>query len=191
MIVLRMNNGAVVKLLQVYLRGHGVWVRIHGSRGQMENMRDGDRNRIQFHRENYHEGDGKPEHQVYLPQFPEHHEAATRAGHGGGDFFMNFHFSQAIQRNEPPYFDVYRGVEASIVGILAYRSALNGSNTVEVPDLRQAAVRVRYADDHWNPEPARRTPRDPWPSVLGNVQPSAEALAYARKVWKGIGYEGE
>ena len=40
MIALRMDNGAVVKLLQVYLRGEGIWVRIHGSRGQMENLRE-------------------------------------------------------------------------------------------------------------------------------------------------------
>ena len=42
MIAVRMDNGAVVKLLQVYLRGESIWVRIHGSRGQMENLRQGD-----------------------------------------------------------------------------------------------------------------------------------------------------
>ncbi|MBM4047529.1 MAG: Gfo/Idh/MocA family oxidoreductase [Planctomycetes bacterium] len=191
LIALRMDNGAVVKLLQVYLRGHGVWVRIHGSRGQMENLRHGNRSMICFRRENFHEGDGKPEEQTYLPNFPEHAEAALKAGHGGGDFFMNYHFSEAIRRNEPPYWDVYRGVAASIVGILAYRSALSDSNTVEVPDFRKTAVRAAYAHDHWNPDPSRRTPNDPWPSILGDVKPSAEALDYARKVWKSIGYEGE
>lgn len=191
MIALRMDNGAVVKLLQVYLRGHSVWVRIHGSRGQMENLRHGDGNMVHFRRENYHEGDGKAEDRTYLPKFPAGHEEAVKTGHGGGDYFMNYHFSEAIRRNEPPYFDVYRGVAASIVGILAYRSALNNSNTVDVPDFRDEAVRSRYADDHWNPDPNRRKEGDPWPSVLGQVTPTEEAMAYARKIWRSSGYKGE
>lgn len=183
MIALRMDNGAVVKLLQVYLRGHGVWVRIHGSRGQMENLRHGDRNMVRLRREQYHEPRTDPEETIYLPDFPEHHERAKKAGHGGGDFFMNFHFAEAIRKGEPPFLDVYRGVAMSIVGPLAYRSALNDSNTVEVPDFRKPSVRKQYADDHWSPDPARRKDGDPWPSVLGDVKPSDEALAHAQKIW--------
>jgi predicted dehydrogenase len=191
MIALRMDNGAVVKLLQVYLRGHGVWVRIHGSRGQMENLRHGNSNMVRLRREQYHERRVDPEEQIYLPDFPEHHERAKRAGHGGGDFFMNFHFADAIRKNEPPFLDVYRGVAMSIVGPLAFRSALDDSNTVEVPDFRKASVRRKYARDDWSPDPTRRKKGDPWPSVLGNVRPSGEALAYARKIWREQGYTGQ
>ena len=88
MIVLKMDNGALVKLLQVYLRGEGVWVRIHGSRGQIENMRHGDRDIVRLTREQYHEEPTKPEEQIYKSEFPHHAEAAGKAGHGGGDFFM-------------------------------------------------------------------------------------------------------
>ncbi|MBI3970147.1 MAG: Gfo/Idh/MocA family oxidoreductase [Chloroflexi bacterium] len=192
MIAVRMSNGAVAKLLQGQLRGEGSWVRIHGSRGLMENLRSGlfgERGMVRLRKEAYDVGQEKPEERVYLPAFPEYGAAAVRAGHGGGDFFTSYHFARAIRGEEPPYWDVYRGVAASIAGILAYRSALNDSNSVEVPDLRQKAVRDRYRDDHWSPDPTRRREGDPWPSVLGDVKPSAEGLAYAREVWANLGYQ--
>jgi predicted dehydrogenase len=188
MIALRMDNGAVVKLLQVYLRGHSIWVRIHGSRGQMENLRHGNTNMVRLRREQYHERRVDPEEQIYLPDFPEHHERATKAGHGGGDFFMNYHFAEAIRTQTQPFLDVYRGVTMSIVGPLAYRSALDDSNTVEIPDFRKTSERKRYANDHWSPDPKRRKKGDPWPSILGDIRPSDEALEYAKRIWKEKGY---
>lgn len=190
MIALRMDNGAVVKLLQVYLRGHNVWVRIHGSRGQMENLRHGNTRMVRLRCEQYHEPLEEPEEQIYLPHFPEHHQEAMRAGHGGGDFFMLYHFAQAIRSGRPPYPDVYRGVSMSIVGILAYRSALNDSSTVTVPDFRNLADREAHRGDYWNPDPERREEGSPWPSILGDIQPTEEGLAYSRAVWRSVGYAG-
>jgi len=191
MIALRMDSGAVVKLLQVHLRGHGVWVRIHGSRGLMENLRCGSRSMLHVVREQYYERRTGPVEQIYQPDFPHHRAQATRAGHGGGDFFMNHEFAQAIRTNTPPFLDVYRGVAMSIVGILAYRSALADSAPLEVPDFRKKAARDKYRRDHWNPDPTQRKKGDPWPSILGEVKPTRQGLAYARKIWKRIGYGGQ
>jgi len=191
MIAVRMDSGAVVKLLQVGLRGHGVWVRVHGSQGAMENLRHGDNDSVWFRRENYHEGDEKPEDTVIEAQFPQEHKEAAESGHGGGDYFMNYNFAEAIRTGQPPYWDVYRGVAASIVGIQAYRSALADGSTFEIPDFRIESVRRQYRDDHWSPDPTCRKPGDPWPSVLGEIQPEPEALAYARKIWKSKGYNGD
>ena len=191
MIAVRMSNGAVAKLLQGQLRGEGSWVRIHGNRGLMENLRStafGERGAVRLRREPFDIGQEQAEERIYLPEFPEFGAQAARAGHGGGDFFTTFHFARAIRGEAPPYWDVYRGVAASIVGILAYRSALQNSNTVEVPDLRLKAVRDRYRDDHWSPDPATRKQGDPWPSVLGDLRPPEEGLAYAREIWKAMGY---
>jgi hypothetical protein len=77
------------------------------------------------------------------------------------------------------------------VGILAYRSALAGSNSLAVPDFRREADRRKFANDEWSPDPARRRKGDPWPSVEGDVKPSRQGLAAARKVWKQMGYEGQ
>ena len=188
MIALRMDNDAVVKLLQVHLRGHGVWVRIHGSKGLMENRRGPGSDMLRVRREPFEKDAGEPVERVYLPDFPAHHEEARKAGHGGGDFFMNYHFAQAIRTGKPPYLDVYRGVVMSIVGILAYRSALNDSNTVEVPDFRKKSVRAKYKNDDWNPDPTRRKKGWPWPSIRGDIKPTKKAIAYARKIWEDMGY---
>ncbi len=188
MIALRMDNGAVVRLVHVYLRGHGVWVRVHGSRGLMENLRWGERNMLRVVREQYHEERRHPQEVIYRPDFPEFHEQAMQAGHGGGDFFTNYHFAEAIRRDEPPFLDVYRGVTMSIIGPLAYRSALSDSNTIDVPDFRREADRVAYENDDWRPDPVNG---DPWPSIEGRKEPTPEQIAFSREVWRTKGYEGE
>jgi len=191
MIALRMDTGAVVKLLQYGLRGEGIWVRVHCSRGQMENLRQGDANMVRLRREQYHEKITTPREQIYLPNLPSKHRAAEQAGHGGGDYFMNYHFAHAIRTGTQPFLDVYRGVAMSIVGIQAYRSALDDSNTYKVPDFRDAKARKKYANDNWNPDPTKHTKGMPYPSVLGPIQPTKQALAYARKAWKRSGYTGD
>jgi predicted dehydrogenase len=190
-IMLKMDNGALVKLLQIYLRGESIWVRVHGSRGQMENLRHGNPQMVRLRREQFHERRTEPEEQIYLPRFPEHHEAATRAGHGGGDFFMNYHFADAIRRGEQPYLDVYRGVAMSIVGAQAWRSALSGSVPVAVPDFRKPAACRKYEHDDWSPAPEHHKRGQPPASVRGDVAPSPAGLAYARRIWRKNGYKGE
>ena len=104
---------------------------------------------------------------------------------------MNYHFANAIRTGKQPYLDVYRGVAMSIVGIQAYRSALDDSNTLEIPDFRIKSNRAKYKNDTWTPDPARRGKNGPWPSILGKVTPSEKALAYAKKIWRQNGYTGE
>lgn len=191
MIAVRMDNGAVVKSLHGGLRGHGNWVRIHGNRGLMENSRWGNQQMLRVRREPWEKPEGAPVEQMYLPDFPEHHAEALQAGHGGGDFFMNYHFANAIRSGVQPYLDVYRGVTMSAVGVLAYRSALDDSAPVEVPDFRDPVARRAVADDHWSPNPAERGPGQPFSSMLGDVQPSPEGLAYAREIWAEMGYREE
>ena len=199
MIAVRMDNGAVVKLLHVGLRGHGVWVRIHGSLGQMENLRHENTAMVRIRREQYHEEKTEPVERIYLPTFPEEHAEAVKSGHGGGDYFMNYHFAEAIRRNEPPYLNVYRGVAMSCVGILAYKSALSDSNTFEVPNFRDKKARAKYANDEWNPNPLRRKPcgaeptrsAPPWPSITGEIKPTKMGMEYAKKIWRSIGYLGD
>jgi predicted dehydrogenase len=189
MIALRMDNGAVVKSLHGGLRGHGNWVRIHGNLGLMENSRWGNQQMLRVRREPWEKPDGAPVEEIYLPDFPEYHAEALQAGHGGGDFFMNYHFANAIRTDQQPYLDVYRGVTMSAVGILAYRSALANSAPVDVPDFRDPAARQTFANDHWSPNPAERGPGQPLSSITGEVQLSAETLANARNVWAEMGYK--
>jgi len=183
-IIVRMNNGAVAKLLQVSLRGHGIWVRIHGNKGLMENLRYGNTNMLRVRKEPFEKEPDEPVEKIYTPEFPKYAQDAVKYGHGGGDFFMNYNFAQAIQTGRQPFLDVYRGVAMSIVGILAYKSALNDSNTFEVPDFRKQSERKKYVHDDWNPDPARHRKGYPFPSILGDIKPSKEGLAFARKIWR-------
>jgi predicted dehydrogenase len=187
-IICRMDNGAVMKSLHGGLRGHGNYVRIHGNRGLMENCRHGDKQRLRVWKEPWEKRKNEPTEIVYNPDFPVHHDKATRAGHGGGDFFTAYHFTNAIRSGEPPYLDVYRGVDMSIVGVQAWRSVLADSAPFEVPDFRKESVRRKYKDDHWSPDPARKAKGQPPSSVLGHLSPGPDARKLARKVWATKGY---
>ena len=191
MIICRMDNEAVLKSLHGALRGHGNYVRIHGNEGLMENARHGDKQRLRVWREPWEKNQGEPIETVYTPDFPNHHAEATRAGHGGGDFFTSYYFAEAIRSDEPPYLDVYRGIDMSIAGIQAWRSALNDSAPIAVPDFRDEAVRQQYANDDWSPDPNRSKEGQPPSSILGTIEPSDDAKKLAKKIWSKQGYYGD
>ncbi len=188
-IVCRMDNGAVVKSLHGGLRGHQNYVRIHGNLGLMENLRSGDKNMLRVRREPFDKRDGEAVETIYLPDFPHHHARAVASGHSGGDFFTSYHFAQAIRSGEQPYLNVYRAVDMSIVGILAYRSALADSAPMAVPDFRREQDRKACETDDWSPDPTRRKDGQPLPSVKGHIEPDQKAAEFAHRVWKEVGYE--
>jgi predicted dehydrogenase len=186
--LIRMDSGAVMKSLHGGLRGHGNYVRIHGNRGLMENCRHGDKQRLRVWREPWEKRKGEPVETVYSPDFPTHHAEAIRSGHGGGDFFTNHHFAEAIRTGQQPYLDVYRAIDMTLCGIQGWRSALADGVPFEIPDFRQESIRRRYAKDDWSPDPARRHAGQPASSVLGRIEPSEKAIVRARKIWAKRGY---
>lgn len=185
----RMNNGAVVRLAGLFLRGHGNWYRIHGTRGLMENMRTGNRDELRIAHEPWDMKEGDEGEKIYLPEFPVHDELAKSAGHGGGDFFTSYYFAEAIRKNEQPYLDVYKGIDMTLVGIQSWRSCLSGGAPVEIPDFKNEEIRKQYENDDWSPFPEDRKPGQPFSSITGEITPSKEAIAYAKNVWKESGYE--
>lgn len=186
--IVRLDNGATAKIIHGGLRGHGNWVRIHCNKGLMENLRVGDRDMLRVRKEPFDKKPGEVVEKIYKPEFPSYGRKAAGKGHGGGDFFTNYLFAQAIKTGKQPYLDVYRAVAMSITGIQAYRSALNDSNTVEIPDLRKKSERAKYAKDDWNPDPSRNKKGYPLPSILGKIKPPASGIAYAKKIWEEKGF---
>ena len=190
-IICRMDNGSVARLLGLNLRGHIVWYRFHGTRGLMENLRTGNRDMLRIVHEEWDRRPGDAAEKIYLPEFPDHADLARAAGHGGGDFFTNYHFADAIRRNEQPYLDVYRALDMTFVGIQAWRSCLDSGRPFEIPDFRDESVRTRYENDDWSPFPEDRGPGQPWPSIEGEIKPPPRAVAAARRAWDEMGYHNE
>ena len=193
-ILCRMDNGSVFRIFGLILPGHSNWYRVHGTRGAMEVARGSGyfgSGQVRVWHESWNRRPGDLLERVYIPEWPEHGDMASKAGHGGGDFWTNFHFAQAIRTGQPPFLDVYRGVAMSSVGILAWKSALEDGRPFDVPDFKKESVRKRCEDDHWSPWPTHDTPDKAPPSILGTPKPSRKAVAFARKAWREVGYTGQ
>ncbi|MDF1515773.1 MAG: Gfo/Idh/MocA family oxidoreductase, partial [Anaerolineae bacterium] len=117
-ILCRMENGAVFRLFGIVLPGHSNWYRVHGTHGAMEITRGPGYfgpGQVRVWHEPWNCPDGTPTERTYVPDWPEHGDLARQSGHGGGDFWTNFEFANAIRSGTPPFLDVYRGVGMSSV----------------------------------------------------------------------------
>ncbi len=186
----RMNTGATVVVNGLLLRGHGNWYRIHGSRGLMENCRTGDRGMLRLVHDAFDRTGDERTETIYRPEFPYHADLARQAGHGGGDFFTNFMFAEAIRTGKPPLLDVYRALDMTLAGIQGWRSALDRGNAKEIPDFRKKRMRDLYRNDTWSPFPNAKGPGEAPPSIHGARKISAKDLAAAKAIWKKQGYTG-
>ena len=130
-----------------------------------------------------------PKERTYVPDWPEHADLASRASHGGGDFWTNFEFANAVRAGKQPYLDVYRGVAMCSVGILAWKSALANGAPFAVPDFKKESSRSAFANDHWSPFPSHAAPGQPPPSIRGFIKPRPETIRQARKAWAKQGYK--
>jgi len=192
-ILCRMDNGAVFRLFGLILPGHSNWTRVHGTKGAMEITRGPGYfgpGLVRVWHEPWDCPRGAPTERTYVPEWPHHAHLAERAGHGGGDFWTNFEFANAIRTGRQPFLNVYRGVAMSSVGILAWKSALRDGAPFEMPDFSKEFSRRAVENDNWSPFPEHAGQDQPAPSVLGFVEPSAGGVRLAKRVWKSVGYKG-
>ncbi len=166
----QMDNGAYAKIMMGSLKCHYTWCRIYGNKGEFETLRHGGGNMIKVHKEPWDKKPGEPSDMIYAPEFRQFHEEAVRAGHGGGDFFMLIEFANAIRTGEPPYLDVYTGLQMSCIGILAHRSALNNNQTFDVPSFKDAEELKIWENDHYSCDPSAPEEYRLPPSVLGEIE---------------------
>ncbi|MCL2700824.1 MAG: Gfo/Idh/MocA family oxidoreductase [Phycisphaerae bacterium] len=146
----QMEEGAVFRLIGGGMPGHSNFYRIHGTRGAAEITRGPGYfgpEQIRVWHDPWDVPTNIPIERVYVPSFPSHTTEAERAGHGGGDFWVDYHFAQAIRAGKQPFLDVYRGVAMSSVGIVMYRSMQSGGMPQEVPDFRDKTARERFRND--------------------------------------------
>lgn len=63
-------------------------------------------------------------------------EAALKAGHGGGDFFIVREFLESIREDKAPPIDVYRALDYTVPGLISEQSIAQGGVPLPVPDFR-------------------------------------------------------
>lgn len=73
---------------------------------------------------------------------PERYKVATqeqsKAGHGGGDFFIVEDFINAVRGTAANPIDVYKACEWTAVALLSELSITNGSRTMDMPNFRKS-----------------------------------------------------
>ena len=167
-----MSNGSIFKVSgSVNFGPSGSWYRLACSEGGVETVR-GNRPmiRLNFPEEKLPSGVSQAE-QFYTPDFPEAAELAKNAGHGGGDFFVVYHFIKCLKTDAKPYFDVYKSVAISEMAIMGWRSALSGGVRFSIPDLRKESERKKWENDFFSPFPDSETGEGPtMPCCSHNVK---------------------
>lgn len=182
-ILCKMDNDAIFRLFGLGAAGHSVWYRIHGTEGAAEIARGHSGGQVRVWHEEHNMPPNSFRDRTYLPKWPEHADLANKAGHGGGDFWTNFHFARGIRGIEPVYLDVYRGVAMSVVGAQAWRSVLSNGSPFEIPDFKNEKSRKKYENDHFSPFPEDAGEGQPPPSIKGMNEPPAKLVkSYLKKV---------
>lgn len=184
-IMCQMSNGAVVKALQGELRREppSVWYCIYGTKGSIENNRWPNMEYINLFLE---DDKGTPFERTYLPEFPYQTELSKRiGGHGGSDFYCVDGFIQCILRGKPNSIDVYEALDMTLPGLLAFRSAYEGSMPYEVPDFRSETARKKYENDNWSVDPKYAGSGQPTlSSAHGKVEIDPSVYEKERKVFE-------
>ncbi|NLD88299.1 MAG: Gfo/Idh/MocA family oxidoreductase [Clostridiales bacterium] len=155
--VMKTTNGSIFRTMGGF-PGHSNHYRFHGTKGAMEMTRGPGYfgpEQVRVWHEDLNVPDGLPLERTYVPNWPEYAELASRAGHGGGDFWLNYHFATAIRTNTQPFLNVYQGVGISSVGIFGWMSALENGKTFRIPDFSDKAEREQYRHDNYSPYPTK------------------------------------
>lgn len=187
-IISQMDNGAVVRTMQGPVRVHSGITTIHGTMGGASIDRE--TGNLTVWHENSNKGD-QPTMRTYAPDWPEYGDLASKAGHGGGDFWTLFYFGKAIRDNEQPWLNVYRACAMSSIGILAWKSACEDGKTFDVPDFANEEERKKYENDNWTPFLKEgESPDGKPPRTLSGWKPTEEAHRKALEVWEKRHYWG-
>jgi len=150
MILMQLENGATVKSLHGGLKREPSSVNyvVYGQKGMMETDRmDEEKLNVYIEGEKLCEG----EWEKYNPKNVIEADLAKKfPSHGGSDFYTTHFFIEKIlgrPEGEKYSIDIYKALDMSIPGLLAYKSILNGNTPIEVPNFRNKEEREKYRFD--------------------------------------------
>lgn len=146
-----LENGGIVKSIHGGLYKNSVWYSAYGSKGRMEcgreDAKDGHIDRIYVNADEYSGEYKKEEVCSYQPKDDASADISGFA-HGGSDFYSMYHFVEKIKGNEnADIIDVYEAMDMFLPGMFAFRSILKGNIPMEIPNLRDKAVREKWRND--------------------------------------------
>ena len=149
--MIELENGGIIKSVHGGLYKDSIWYTVYGSKGRAETAREdakqGDVSRIYTNIDPYSGAYDKGELKNYKPE-RDHDETAKDFGHGNSDFYTMYNFTRKIQGfADADIIDVYEAMDMFLPGMFAYRSILQGGVPVEIPNLRDKAVRELWKND--------------------------------------------
>jgi predicted dehydrogenase len=185
-IMCEMDNGALFRNYTAFgVPGTSIWYRYNCSNGGMETSRL-NYSQVRIYKEPSCFPLDEVTESVYSPKFREYTDEANAAGHGGGDFYVCLDFIRAILENRQPWLDVYRGVALSSIGIIAWRSVLNGNIQMSMPDFRDEEQRKKIENDCYSPFLEKGDPFK-LPSAVKRSPVPPEWIEAAKVDWKNAG----
>ena len=143
-----LENGAILKSVHGDLYRNSIWYSVYGSKGRMESAREdaGVGEMLYVNNDKVSGGYGDPEFAAYDPSVK--NGVIEYFGHGGSDFYIMDEFVDKINgKEDADTIDVYEALDMFLPGLLGYRSVLQGGVPVEIPDMRDKAVREKYRHD--------------------------------------------
>ncbi len=189
-----LENGAIVKSVHGHLKREpgSINYEVYGMKGSMESQRfmpsytpEGQEAEIQVYKEGEKVCEGTNER--YVPGKVVENELAHKyATHGGADFYAtHFFIEKILGRPDGQHYsiDVYTAVDMGLVGIFAYRSALNKNQPMDIPNLRNKEERDLWRNDSICTNPAiagdKLLPCHP----DGNIEYSDKVFENVRRMW--------
>ena len=149
--LISMDNDAVFRVPACAMFApHGNWYRLSCTDGGIETVR-GDEGMVRLTYVPWNLPEGEEPERFYRPEYRTDNETAANSGHGGGDFWVVRNFIEYLKGNREADFDVYRATSMAATAIQAWRSVLNGNASYPVPDFRNKADRLAYANDNLTP----------------------------------------
>jgi len=146
-----LENGGIVKSIHGDLYRNSIWYSVYGGKGRMESAReDAKEGGVKKIYVNYDATSGDYGNGTLESYEPTSDIVAdiTGFGHGGSDFFSMYHFVEKIKGNpDADIIDVYEAMDMFLPGMFAYRSILAGGIPMEIPNLRDKAVREQWRND--------------------------------------------
>lgn len=150
--MITLENGAIVKSVHgVGCSKNSTWYSFYGSKGRIESAREAaDKSGVSMVYAELDEAEGieSTEVKAYIPEEAQA-EVCKNYGHGGSDYYCFYNAVDFILGNDKAdIIDLYAALDMWMCGFFGYISVLSGGIPMDIPDLRDKAVREKFRNDN-------------------------------------------